>query len=254
MLRKALKGSGGKPLGLVKAISVVSNPEHPGARRLARSAAFWGWDHSFILKQDQLDLKPPYTVWYPSYRAEQLGQLDYIRQNEPEFLVYVDGYDTVFTGPPQELSFKKGLLTFGGDTVLFPEKPQMDALFPEVARECFRYINCGTIWGDARILSELAADYLQNSPETMVNQHYFNVRYIYELQVRQQPRLAIDWNATVALDLMLLQLRFFEMRGNRPHFKVADTYPLIVHVPGRGREFGPTAPPLPTVLEELYAV
>lgn len=237
-------------MALVKTFSVVSNPEHPGAKRLARSAKYWGWDHSFIVKGDQPEVG--YSVWRPTYRAEQLGQLDFIRAAEAPDVMYLDGYDTVFTGPPQELGLPPGQLSFGGDTVLFPQLRHLAELFPAVGLEMFRYINAGCIWGDSRIMSELAADYLTHSPELLVNQTYYNQRYIYEKGVGRS-RLVIDTKGEVALNTMLMQKRFFEMKSNRVHFLPSDTYPLVLHSPGTGQTFGEGAVPLPPELERLYA-
>lgn len=238
---------------MVKAISVVSDPEHPGAKRLSRSAKFWGWDHSFVLKQAQLDLNPPYNPWLPSYRAEQLGQLEYINQHTPDFLLYLDGWDSVFTGPPQELPLLKGHLSFGGDTVLHPEgSTQPASSFPKVGELEFRFVNMGVVWGDAMVLRELAADYLQNSPEQMVNQLYFNRRYAFERGVGRN-RLHIDRLASVSLNIMDVQKRHFEMRGPRPHYLPTDTYPIIMHAPGKGFSHKDKAVPLPEEIERLYA-
>lgn len=239
---------------MVKAFSVTSNPDHPGARRLARSAKFWGWDHTFLLKQDQLDLKPPYIVWRPTYAAEQLGWVDAVRKwPEEDFFFYVDAWDTVFTGPPQELSCVRGQLNFGGDTVLYSENlpKELGPLFPRVGSEEFPYVNAGAAWGDSNLFAELAADYLQHSPTTLVNQDYFNWRFIYELGVGRE-RLTVDTRGEVALNIMLVQKRFFEMRGNRVHYLPTDTYPLVVHAPGSGVSAGENAVPLPAELEKLY--
>lgn len=238
-----------------RAFSVVSSTEHPGAKRLARSAAYWGWNHSFIIKEAQMDLKPPYNPWRPSFRAEQLGWLDACRKwDGEENLLYVDGWDAVFTGPPQELQVRKNTLTFGGDTVIYPEGmpwQELGPCFPKVGLEEFRYVNAGSAWGSRLIMMELAADYLQNSPEQYVNQAYFNYRYLFELGVERN-RLFIDTKAEVALNIMLVQKRFFQMRGNRVNFTATGSFPLIVHTPGQGVSHGPNAVPFPPELEKLY--
>ena len=233
----------------------MSDPSHPGAERLRRSAKFWGWDHSFIIKQDQPELNPPYKIWHPNYRAEQLGQLDFIRAHpEVEQVVYMDAWDTVFTGPPQELPATPGQLWFMGDTVLHPDNPSLAARFPKVGLEEFRFLNAGVMWGDPRVMAELAADFLQHSPESLVNQEYFTYRYIYEQGVGRK-RLFLDTKAEVSLNVMLLQKRFFQMKGVRPHFTVSESNPLFLHVPGHGsalRETGKPVP-IPEELEKLYA-
>jgi hypothetical protein len=234
----------------IKAFSVVSDPEHPGAKRLSRSAEFWGWDHKFIIQKDQPEGPKPFKIWLPTYRAEQLGQLDFIRQYDPEFCMYVDGWDSVFTGPPQELQFKRGCLAFGGDTVLYPENTsQPMASFPNVGWEEYRFVNCGAIWGDARVMAELAADYLQNSPETLLNQAYYNRRVAFELGVGRS-RLSIDTRAEVVINIMLLQKRWFRFKANRVEYTALGSRPVVLHVPGWGS--ADKAVPLPQELEELY--
>jgi hypothetical protein len=233
-----------------KAFSVVSDPEHPGAKRLTRSAKYWGWDHSFIIKQDQPEVN--FRVWRPSYRAEQLGQLDFIRHHEPEFCMYVDGWDTVFTGPPQELDLKRGVLTFGGDTVLYPEDTEQPMnSFPRVGWEEFRFLNVGAIWGDSKIMAELAADYLQNSPEQMINQAYYNRRYAFERGVGRT-RLHLDSKAEVALNIMLVQKRWFKMEGRRGCYLPTGTHPLVLHSPGQNTSNAGKAVPIPLEIEALY--
>jgi hypothetical protein len=144
----------------LKAFSVVSDVSHPGAERLKRSAAFWGWDHTFI-KQE--------TDWRPTYRAQQIGQLEGLRRfADADFFLYTDGWDTVFTGPPQELRLEKGKLFFCGDSVLYPGDGLPEDSFPPVGLEEFRYVNDGVIWGDPAILKELAAEYLTHCPKEIV--------------------------------------------------------------------------------------
>lgn len=228
----------------LKAFSVVSDVDHPGAERLRRSAAYWGWDHTFI-KQEK--------GWRPTYGAEQEGQLQALSRFSPEFFIYVDGWDTVFTGPPQELPLERGKLFFGGDTVCYPEGSKLEDAFPSVGLEEFRYVNCGTIWGDSMIMSELAAEYLTHSPE-VVNQAYFNYRYMFERGLGRK-RLLLDTRAEVALNIMLVQLRYFKFAHNRIHYTPTSTMPLVLHSAGVGpslSEQGKMAP-MPKEIEELYA-
>jgi hypothetical protein len=221
-------------------------------RFLPLSAKFWGWSHKFVVKQDQPELNPPYKIWRPSYRAEQLGQLDFIRANpEVEQVMYVDGYDTVFTGPPQELLPCKGQLWFGGDTVMHPDNPELEKFYYSPYNG-FPYINCGVMWGDAKIMMELAADYLQNSPENMVNQQYYNWRVAFENGVRRN-RLKVDFAGYTVLNIMLVQKRHFTMVQNRPVYIPTEARPLVMHAPGTGQTFGENAVPLPEELEKLYA-
>lgn len=228
----------------LKAFSVVSDVSHPGAERLRRSAAFWGWDHTFILQKDG---------WRPTYKAEQIGQLEALQRFSPEFCIYVDGWDTVFTGPPQELPLEKGKLTFGGDTVLFPESGFPEDNFPKVGLEEFRYVNAGTIWGDTAVLQELCDEYLNYYPN-LVNQAYFNYRFCFE-HFCGGSRLAIDTKAEVSLNVMLMQLRHFQFRQNRVRYLPTGSMPLVLHSAGVGpslSEVGKLAP-LPPELEKLYA-
>jgi hypothetical protein len=125
--------------------------------------------------------------------------------------------------------------------------------FPEVGWEEFRYVNDGVIWGDPAILRELAAEYLTHCP--VVNQAYFNHRYVFE-NATGRTRLQIDKRAHHALNLMMVQLRYFEMRGKRPHYVPTDSTPVVLHAPGAYGTYSikGEAVPMPKQLEDLYVV
>lgn len=228
--------------------TVTNNPLHPGAIRLAKSALFWGWDLKFI-HQDG---------WNRSnYRAEQLGQLEAIQSFNPEYVLYLDAWDTIFTGPPQELPLRHGMLSFCGDTTLHPWEGmegierEEQTWYPHVGEHEFRFVNAGVIWGDARILEDLALDYLDR-PAWLVNQDYLNRRYAFEDSVGKV-RLQVDQRAKVALNLMLLQKRYYEFspESSRVEYIPSRSRPLVLHSPGTGLT-KPLAP-MPEELEKLYA-
>lgn len=215
--------------------SVVSDSSHPGAKQLAASAKFWGWDHKFIVLP---------TGWDRfTYRNEQLGALEFLRTLEPEYVLYLDGWDTVFTGPPQELPLRPGKLTFGGDKLCWPNSvlaPQ----FPEVFDGRFRFVNAGTYWGDAFLVRQLAEEFLALDSPSLSNQDFFNARYLYEDTI-QSGRLSIDSSAEVSLNVHGMDPFFSECgyKHRRVWYKPTDTFPLVVHSPGKLTET--SSPPFP---------
>lgn len=220
---------------------------------MARSAAFWGWDHEFIIKRDQPENN--YYIWKPTWRAEQLGWMEAVRAWDKDFLLYIDGWDAVFTGPPQELvpHLRAGKMSFCGDTVLFPETMpwrEMAPLFPEVRLEQYRYVNAGVVWGDRKLFEQYATEYLL-LPESLVNQQYFNWRYLYERGLGGD-RLSIDSRAEVALNIMLTQKRFFEVQANRVRFVPTGTSPIILHACGQGETFKESMVPMPAEVDGWY--
>lgn len=228
--------------------TVTSDPSHAGAERLRRSASYWGWDLKWIIQADGWERK--------SYRAEQLGQLRAFLDHDVEFALYLDAWDTLFMGPPQELQFKRGQFNFCGDTTMDSWKDKdwaakiIEAEFPPAKLGEFPYVNAGVKWGDVTIWKELIGDYLSNYREDLPNQDYFNKRYAME-QAMGRTRLKVDSRAEVALNIMDVQARFVErMYNNRLRYKPFNTFPLVMHSPGTGLT-DPVAP-MPNWMTEIY--
>lgn len=227
---------------------MTDKPDHPGAERLRRSAKYWGWDLKWL---------PAVSPERQLFRFQQLAQLEAIRKFEPDFLLYLDAWDTMFIGPPQELQLEKGVLSFCGDTILLSEvfagaKNAAHLLpdsFPPVPSGGFRYVNDGVIWGDSLILQELAGEYLQHY-DGIMNQDYFNSRLVFEHGMRRQ-RLQVDFEARTCINIMDIPARSVERQpNNRLLYKPFHTNPLIIHSPGSApRE--PVAP-MPKWMEEIY--
>jgi len=218
-----------------RAFTVTSDPEHPGAKRLRESALYWGWDLRVHVLKEGWDRT--------TYRAEQLGQLDFFRQQEPDYALYLDAWDTMFSGPPQELMprLRGGQLWFCGDTVLtgWKDKPWGAHLVEEAFPTCptwgHPFVNAGVIWGDTRVWRELAADYLQNYRATLINQDYFNMRYLMEKSLGRE-RLLVDYTSQVAFNIMNVEARHTgRMPSNRITYTPFRATPLVVHSPGQGQ-------------------
>lgn len=226
--------------------TVTDQPDHPGCVRLKKSAAYWGWDLKVQLQQG----------WERfTYRAEQLGQLEALRNSEADTFLYLDAWDTMFAGPPGEL-LGMGGLTFCGDPLLGEWQrgratDDSTRFAPEAFPACgwgeFRYLNAGVIWGSALVLKELAGDYLQNYPER-VNQDYLNQRYVFENSLKRR-RLGVDAKAVVALNLLNVLMKDVKREGNRLVYLPTGSRPLVVHSPGTGIT-DPLAP-MPQWMEEL---
>lgn len=214
----------------VLAFSPTDNPEHPGALRLARSAKQWGWNHTFV-EQGGWDRD--------SYRAEQEGTMKFLWTldwDNPPYVMYMDAWDTLFVGPPQELPLQQGQLEFCGDKKCFPDETHK-ALYPEVWEGQFRYLNAGVIWGDPFILRELAKEYLElDSDRGVCNQTFFAAAYLKE-QMLGRAHLFIDHNADHVLNLWGMsgvKDSFTEVgrKHRRVWYKTRDTFPVVLHAAG----------------------
>lgn len=229
--------------------TVTDQPDHPGCVRLKKSAAYWGWD---LKVQHQIG-------WERStYKAEQLGQLEALRDSECSHFLYLDAWDTMFAGPPGELELREGL-SFCGDPLLgewqhgraYTNATHFTpAAFPSVGWGEFRYVNAGVIWGRPLVLRELAGDYLQNYSDS-INQDYFNQRLVFERSLHR-PRLRVDAKAEVALNLINIFQKDVERKNNRLVYLPTGSRPLVVHSPGTGIT-DPVAP-MPQWMEALYNV
>jgi len=225
---------------------MTSDPHHPGAERLRKSALYWGWDLTFL----------PCETWDPLFRCQQISQLEFLRREKPEFFLYLDAWDTIFCGPPQEMIFEKGVLTFCGDPLLgdWQNKALVarftpDA-FPPAKMDEFRFVNDGVIWGDPEILLDLGDDYLKNYPASL-NQDYFNLRYAFETSLRRN-RLRVDSGVKTVINVMGMLAKAVDRNYNgRLTYKPLKTTPVIMHSPGT-RPRDPIAP-IPQWMEEEYA-
>ncbi len=230
-----------------QAFTVTSDPKHAGAQRLQRSANYWGWDLKTLVHLEGWDRR--------TYRAQQIAQLRALQEYDPDFFLYLDAWDTIFTGPPQELQVNRGELVFCGDTLLgeWQDKKlgarMVQHAYPQVELNSFRFVNDGVFWGDSAVFRELAGDYLQNYPEC-INQDYFNQRYAMENSLKRT-RLKVDTRATTCINIMGLLAKNVERRpNNRMVYKPFETSPIVLHSPGTGLT-EPIAP-MPKWMEELY--
>ena len=233
-----------------RAFTVTSDPDHLGAKRLAASAKYWGWDLEWQI-QGGWDRK--------SYRAEQLGQLEFFRKVDPDFALYLDAWDTIFAGPPQELQARlvEGKLSFCGDTVLcgWSTRPWAARLseetFPPRPTWGFPFVNCGVMWGDTKVWKELAEDYLGHYRGDLANQDYFNARYAFETGMGRN-RLEIDTTGQVALNIMNVEGRHVARnKSNRIGYLPFKALPLVIHSPGHGQNPLELAP-MPHWMTNLY--
>lgn len=205
----------------IQVITVTDKPDHPGCVRLKKSADYWGWPLK-VVKQDGFER------WF--YRAEQEGLAKGLELASYKYVMYVDAWDTMFVGPPQELPLREDRVDFCGDFQCFPDETTAK-LFPAVLRGEFPYLNAGVIWGDARKLLEMTLDYLELGKCN--NQTYFASRYLFERMVGLAD-LHIDHSARVALNLWGMDPRYEDLgrKNGRLWYKPTDTTPLVLHAAG----------------------
>ena len=205
------------------AFTVTDKPDHPGCVRLKKSADFWGWDLK-VVEQEGFERQ--------TYRAEQLGWLKAFDMHpQDSIFLYLDAWDTIFTGPPQELALPKEKLTFSTDFQCFPN-PALEDVFPKVLQGEGRYINAGVVWGDMGVAWGLAKEYLALENQ-LCQQDFFNARYIYEMLLGRD-RLQLDTSHRVALSTWGMDPAYSSLyfRNGRTHYKPTGTTPLVLHQAG----------------------
>ena len=225
--------------------TITDQPDHPGAERLRRSARYWGWDLKWFTpgEIDQF------------FKWQSRAQVEILAGEKPDSFIYVDAWDTIFCGPPQELKLRDKELCFCGDTLLaeWQNKSMVIKMspdvFPTIGIDEFRYVNDGVMWGDPKILLELWDDYLANYP-WVLNQDYMNQRYAFETSMKRY-RLRVDGKAQVALNLMGMLMRQVDKTpSDRLIYRPFRSTPLVVHSPGT-RTMEAIAP-IPRWMEEAF--
>lgn len=117
-------------------VTVASDPNNPGLQQLQRSCDHFGYN--LIILVDSA------CEW----GRQQIGVYNWAKQNPGVSYVYVDGYDTFFVGPPEELkknidSYKCKMLV-SGEGVIFP-----NPLWEDGYDDCespWKYVNGGCYW------------------------------------------------------------------------------------------------------------
>jgi hypothetical protein len=190
---------------------------HEGGRYfdLLDSARRWGWKlHSHFITPEE----GPFEASYHKFIAKKHHCIANVLQGRDYFL-YLDAWDTVFTGPRSEVPFEPGRLHFSGSLDCYPEKGYAK-YFPEAP---FPYLNSGVIWGKA-------SDYLRLCPEEWVlDQLAWTRRYV------QSPEaFIIDGMAATALTLFGVGSNSnFAYRGGRWVYLPTGSTPVIVHAAGK---------------------
>lgn len=221
----------------IVAITVTDKPDHPGCVRLKESAEYWGWDLHVELQAEGWERN--------TYKAEQQGLARAIdKLNLPTWVMYLDAWDTMFVGPPQELALRDQIVTFCGDTHCFPSDTIAKS-FPRVGFKEFPYINCGVMWGWGATMLELCYNYLA-LPTEVCNQDYFNLQYAYQQAVGVHT-LQIDHQAESALNLWGMGPKYADLARIRRRvvYRPTDTRPVVLHAAGSSTFH--ELPPMPMV-------
>lgn len=221
----------------IVAITVTDKPDHPGCVRLKESAEYWGWD---LYIQHQPEGWERFT-----YKAEQQGLVKAIDAlNLPHWVMYLDAWDTMFVGPPQELRLREQEVTFCGDQHCFPSE-NFSKVFPKVGFKEFPFLNCGVMWGWGPTMLELCYKYLA-IPTQICNQDFFNTQYIYNLSMSNFT-MNIDHQAESALNLWGMAPKYADLGRIRRRvvYRPTDTRPVVLHAAGSSTFHD--LPPMPTV-------
>lgn len=185
---------------------------------LLESAHRWGWGlRPHFLLPDQGEFVDTYAAFIARKHLEMYNILARASYLHNQFL-FLDAWDTLFLGPPEELP-RSDLLNFSGSLDCYPEKGY-GRFFPPGH---FSYLNSGVVWGSIQ-------EYLALCPrEALLDQLAWTRAY-----VAQPKRFSIDVDARVALTIFGEDnLNNYARREGRWHYLPTGSTPLVVHAGGK---------------------
>lgn len=235
----------------IKVFTLTNRADHPGCRRLVRSAEYWGWPLEIYYQEG----------WDQSWRAEEEGKRRVLTNCTQPFFLYLDAWDTLFLGPPGELlpQLEPRKLTFCGEAVR-PDVPWKGQpwkcvqptpdCFPAAPFKGFKYVNLGVVWGDTARGKATSELYLEALPKDVVNQDYVNWLYAMDQALRIKS-FFVDQKAAVALNVFATIQSDIEIWPNkRLYYVPTRTMPLVYHFPANSGKYCQ----IPSELEELFGV
>ncbi|HIB63938.1 MAG TPA: hypothetical protein EYO33_02150 [Phycisphaerales bacterium] len=213
-------------------VTVASGP-HPGLQRLETSAKHYGIDLVVL----------GYNKPYPGNGAKVTLVAEFASQVDPEdFIVYTDAFDSVFAAPPQ--AFKEALREFSSD-LIFSAEQNFHMLghpvfylwqnvptylgYPESPSR-YRFLNAGSFVGRARRLARLPEKvHIDNSTpsDQTIFTRYF-VSFPEAVSLDYQHKLMTCNGGRVGYEA-----KDYCWEGDRLKNRVTETYPCLVHVPGK---------------------
>lgn len=120
----------------MKCVTVASDPNNPGLKQLQRSCDHFGYE-LIILVDGACE-----------WGRQQIGVYNWAKNNPGVSYVYVDGYDTFFVAPPEELEQKikdrNCKMIVSGEGVVFPTPFYGDGF--DDSGSPWNWINGGCYW------------------------------------------------------------------------------------------------------------
>lgn len=168
-----------------------------------------------------------------------------------ETLIWCDSFDIVFTRPPQEVAevyareWPGRPIVMNAEKGIFP-RGELAYAFEDIPGP-WKYLNSGFIIGDpGQILAMLEAMWLDDihddyrSPDdlhggagTMVNTN--DQGWIQAMYAMQPVTMRLDHACVLCQTLSACSLDEFDLTGDRIRNVVKDTYPLVIHANGSGK-------------------
>jgi hypothetical protein len=197
----------------------IITKENPGYFKLLESAKRWGWHlHTHFLEEPSEFSEKTYNEFIARKHLYTRDVLLRSEVTDKNFL-FLDAWDTVFLGPPEELIMESEL-NFSAQAEIYPEK----GYAPYFTEGTFPFLNAGVIWGNRLKFLRRCPDY------TVLDQLGWTREY-----AANPAGISLDTEAKVALTL----IRVIEDQSQLAYSKGRWTYlptgtkPLIVHAAGK---------------------
>lgn len=198
-------------------VFTIQTKEALGYFRLLESARKWGWPLETVWAED---LDPGnFEESYHAFIAEKhlLIRQELLRTGVDQFF-FLDAWDTVFTGPFEELTFHPMELYFSCANDCYPEKGY-ERLF---TNGTYPYPNTGVIWGSA-------TKYRYSCPNQQVLDQLAWTR---EIAVHPS-RYCLDTEYQVACTIFHEDTSNWARKDGRWIWQPTGTRPLVVHAAGK---------------------
>jgi hypothetical protein len=200
--------------------------------RLVQSARKWGWPFKAFFK--------PAIQGYEAFMQYKhlyiYAALVKLRNEGVEQFLFLDGWDTVFTGKPPLAVLNAKKLHFSAENNCFPE-PRYEQLYPDrkvwttvngrEVHDTFRFLNAGVIWGPV-------SEYMRLCP----TEAGFDQLQWERIRSMNPDDFVLDVNGEVAVTLQGITDEHFSRFSDGLQFHPPEgiaTWPVVLHANGKWR-------------------
>lgn len=143
----------------IENVFTIISKENEGYFRLLVSAKRWGWKlRTVFIPNDGSEA----AYWDFIQRKHLYIKKEVLRK---ELFLYVDGYDTIFIGPPVDVETKN--VIFSAQDECWPE-PGYGRYFPG------RFLNTGVIYGKTSVYYQRCPEYVGVNDQLVWTREYLN--------------------------------------------------------------------------------